>query len=67
MRMTLEAARVNVGLSQTAAAKALKITEETLRAYEKYRKSPRVELAIRMTEIYKCGLSDLIFLKEDIA
>ena len=61
MRMTLEAARINAGFSQKEAAEKLDISRDSLRAYEKYKKSPKNELAIRLAELYKCSLVDIIF------
>lgn len=67
MRMTLEAARINAGFSQKEAAEKLDISRDSLRAYEKYKKSPKIELAIRLAELYKCSLEDIIFLRSNIA
>ena len=66
MRLTLEAARVNAGYNQKEAAKMLGISRDSLRYYEQYKKSPKVELAIQMASLYKCTLTDLIFLKSNI-
>ena len=66
MRLTLEAARVNAGYNQKEAAKMLGISRDSLRYYEQYKKSPKVELAIQMANLYQCTLTDLIFLKSNI-
>lgn len=67
MRITLEAARINVGLNQKGAAKALEISRDSLRNYEQYKKSPKIDLAYKMASLYKCEITDLIFLKSNIA
>nr|DAW27990.1 MAG TPA: Helix-turn-helix XRE-family like protein [Caudoviricetes sp.] len=67
MRLTLKAARVNSGLEQKEAAEKLGISRDSLRSYEKYKKSPKIDLAIRIAKLYNCSLSDLIFLQDNIA
>lgn len=67
MKMTMEAARINVGLSQKEAADKLGISRDSLRFYEKYKKSPKIDLAFKMVELYKCKIDDIIFLPKDIA
>lgn len=67
MKLTLKAARVNSGLSQKEAAEKLNISRDSLRFYEKYKKSPKVELAIKIAQLYNCSLDDLIFLHPNIA
>ena len=51
MRVTLEAARRNAGFSQKEAAKELNISRDSLRFYEQYKKSPRIDLAIKMAQL----------------
>lgn len=67
MRVTLEAARVNAGLSQKDAAKMLNISPDSLRFYEKYQKHPKIDLAYKMAELYKCTIGDIIFLPDKSA
>lgn len=67
MRLTLKAARVNSGLEQKEAAEKLGISRDSLRSYEKYKKSPRIDLAVKMAQLYNCTLADIIFLQENIA
>ena len=67
MRLTLKAARVNSGFSQKEAAEKLNISRDSLRFYEKYKKSPKIDLAIEMAKLYNCDLADLIFLQKNIA
>lgn len=67
MKVTLEAARVNSGMTQEKAALLLGISRRSLQKYESYEMSPRVDVAIKMSEIYNCELGDFIFLKQNIA
>lgn len=61
MAITLKAARVNAGLTQKEAAKALNISKNTLSNYELYRTSPSMEMANKMSELYKRPVNDIIF------
>lgn len=61
MAMTLKAARVNKGLTQDEAAKALHISVEALRKYEKGITSPTVAILKRIEEVYEVPYSGLIF------
>ena len=61
MAITLKAARVNVGLSQTEAAKHLGISKNTLSNYEKYVTKPDIEIAKRIASLYCCTVDDIIF------
>lgn len=67
MKVTLEAARVNSGMTQAQAALMLGISRRSLQKYESYETSPRVDLAIKMSKIYNCELGDFIFLKQNIS
>lgn len=52
MEITIKAARINAGMTQTEAAKALGIGKSTLLNYEMYRTIPDINTAIRMAELY---------------
>ena len=67
MKISLKAARVNAGLTQDEAIKALKISKNTLVSYEKYRTSPDINLAKNIAKLYKVEVTDLIFLRNDCA
>lgn len=67
MRISLQAARINAGLTQKEAAKKLGISRECLRFYEKYKQSPRIDLAFKIAKLYNCNIGDIIFLKNNIA
>lgn len=63
MAITLKAARVNAGMSQTEAAKRLRISKSTLSNYEKYRTKPNIELSKRIADLYGFTVDDIIFFK----
>ena len=67
MRISLKAARVNAGLTQDEAVKALKISKNTLVSYEKYRTSPDITTAKAIASLYGLTITDIIFLPEDCA
>lgn len=61
IKFTLEAARVNAGLTQGEAAKELGIHIATLVNYEKGRTSPKHTVAMKMVELYGIPLDMLNF------
>lgn len=61
MAITLKAARVNVGLTQEAAAKELGITRATLASYEAGKTTPDIEMGKRIARLYKTSVDALIF------
>ena len=65
MGMTLKAARVNKGLTQEQAAKALNISTESLRNYERGKSFPRVSLIKRIEDVYELSYNDIIFIREN--
>lgn len=67
MAITPKAARINVGLTQSESAKALGISKNTLSGYETGKTIPKLDVALKMAELYHCSLDDLIFLPEDCA
>ena len=67
MKITLKAARVNVGLTLENAAKDLGIAKNTLISYEKYRTIPDMEMGTAMASLYGVSVNDLIFLPKDCA
>lgn len=67
MALTLKAARVNVGLNQKQAAKALGISLASLQNYEAGRKYPNVLVLKRIEKLYGVPYADLIFLPKNRA
>lgn len=64
MELTMKAARVNAGYTQKAAAKLLKISNNTLSSYENYKTIPDVRISKRMAKLYRLSVNDIIFYKE---
>ena len=61
-KMTLKAARVNVGLDQKAAAEGLNITPKTLRSWEKGKTFPPVDKLTDICKLYRCTYDEINFL-----
>lgn len=59
IKLTIEAARVNCGLSVTDAAELLGVSYSTLRGYEKGRFSPTKRTVQKMCDIYGISLENL--------
>ena len=51
-KITLRAARVNIGLNQREAADKLLIGTSTLQGYESGKRQPRLDILWRMEELY---------------
>jgi transcriptional regulator with XRE-family HTH domain len=64
MSLTLRACRVNKGLTQVEAAKALGIRKETLINYELGRTYPDVLVIKKMEQLYGVQYSDIKFFNE---
>jgi transcriptional regulator with XRE-family HTH domain len=64
VRMTLEAARVNAGLTQKEAAKLLGISNKTLGDWENQRSYPGVNMVPRITEVYGVPYDHINFLPD---
>ena len=62
--ISLKAARVNAGLTQEQAAKALGVKKGTILNYEKYRTKPSIEMAKNIAALYGCTIDDIIFSAE---
>lgn len=60
-KLTLKAARVNMGLTQIEAAKKLGISTQTLLNYEKGRTSPDVATLKRIEDLYEVSYRDIYF------
>ena len=61
--ITLKAARVNAGYTQDAAAAALGITRETVRAYEQYRTSPDAQMILKIITLYGRTFDEILWAK----
>ena len=67
MAISMKAARVNVGMTQSEAAKSLNISKNTLIGYEKGRVMPSIDVAINMARLYGQSVDDIIFLPNNLA
>ena len=65
LQITLEAARVNAGLTQEKAAKEIGISSQTLINWEKGKIAPRVPDMKRISTVYKIP-QDNIFLPDTL-
>lgn len=65
LRITLEAARVNRGLTQPSAAEKIGVSVQTLINWEKGRTVPTVDYALKLCKTYGVTMDDLIFLNSD--
>lgn len=63
LKISLAAARVNAGLTQDDVAEAMKVTKNTVIAWEKGKTEPKVSQAKRLSDLYHMPL-DYIFLPE---
>lgn len=63
--ITLAAARINAGMTQEEAAKAVGVSKWTIINWEKGRNSPKYSQMVKLCEIYKMPL-DAIFLPETL-
>ena len=63
VRMTLEAARVNAGLTQKQVCEALDVSTTTIWLWERGDRVPPVDKAIKMSELYGVPLECINFTK----
>lgn len=61
MRITLRAARVNAGLTQAEACRALGLSKGTVASYEANKTMPTIEMAKKFAELYGCKVEDIKF------
>lgn len=64
MAISMKAARVNAGLTQHEAAKALHISKGTLAGYESGKNIPKVNMAQKISDLYKLSVNDIIFFEK---
>lgn len=65
IKITLEAARVNAGLSQKEAAKALNVSNKTLCNWEKGTSFPNAEKIDALCKLYGLSYDNINFLPND--
>ena len=61
LRISLAAARVNAGMTQADVAKEMRVTKNTVVAWEKGASEPKMSQARQLSDLYKIPL-DNIFL-----
>ena len=66
MAFTLRALRVNAGMDQRTAAKAIGVTPETLGSWENAKSFPNVKHINAIEKLYGVGYSDINFLLENV-
>ena len=64
-KITLKAARANLNLTQTEAAKRLGVSKDTLSNWENGRTSPNVEKFRLIEQIYDVSYDELDFLPQN--
>jgi DNA-binding XRE family transcriptional regulator len=67
LKITMAAARLNAGLTQAEAAKAIGVSKSTLVSYEKGRSVPKMDTAKTMAAVYGCSVNQIIFLPNNCA
>lgn len=67
MMITLRAARVNAGLTQEEVAQRLGLSKNTLSSYEQFQSVPKIDMAQKLADLYRCSVDDIIFLRNDCA
>lgn len=67
MAITLKAARVNRGLTQSEAGKLLGVSQYTLGNWEAGKTFPDALQILKIQEVYGVGYDDLIFLPSNYA
>ena len=60
MRVTLESARVNAGLTQQDVANALSVSVPTVRSWEQGKRSPKVSQFAALCKMYSASMDDII-------
>lgn len=65
LKITLEAARVNAGLSQKEAAKRLTVSNKTLCNWEKGKTFPDANRIAALCKLYGISYDNIIFLHSD--
>ena len=59
MKVTIEAARVNAGLTQSEAALRANINKKTLSDYERGKRHPKVDMLNTLCQVYGCTIDDI--------
>ena len=61
MKITLKAARVNAGYSQKQIAEQFKISQSAVSKWENGQAVPRVDMAMKLSDLYGLDLQQILF------
>ena len=64
MAITIKAARVNSGFTQTEVAERVKKTKNTIASYESYTTIPDIKTAQEMADMFGMTLDDIIWVQD---
>lgn len=64
MAITIKAARVNAGYTQTQVAERVEKTKNTIASYESYTTLPDIKTAQAMAEMFGMTLDDIIWTQD---
>lgn len=67
LKITLKAARINAGLSQTDAAITIGVSRDTISNWERGKSYPNADHILRIENAYGVEYDNLIFLPRDYA
>lgn len=56
----LTAARINAGLTQTETARRLGVDQSAVSYWESGKKTPRVSMLVKISDLYCCSIDDLM-------
>ena len=60
-RITMKAARINRGLTQADAAKALNVTKKTVGSWESGKTKPRLDKIEPICMLYECSYDEIVW------
>jgi len=63
-KITLAAARVNAGLTQTEAAEKIGVSQTTISNWETGKTSPKMSIVPTIAALYKIPVHDLLFVQK---
>lgn len=64
MAISIKAARINAGLTQTEVGEAVGKTKNTIASYEAYTTTPDIQTAQAMAKLFNMSVDDIIWAQE---
>lgn len=64
MPISIKAARVNAGFTQTEVAERVNKTKNTIASYESYATVPDIKVAQAMAELFGMSINDIIWVQD---